>query len=90
VLGSTISEANWLDLLILSNLHSATELKERVMESRLSWIRRRKSITGPFFKILQTKRIEFLPFLFPVGGEEVFQISLEFFLRNKENCGSHF
>jgi hypothetical protein len=31
VLGSTVSEANWLDLLILSNLHSATELKERVM-----------------------------------------------------------
>jgi hypothetical protein len=27
-----VSEANWLDLLILSNLHSATELKKRVME----------------------------------------------------------
>ncbi len=32
MLGSTVSEANWLDLLILSNLHSATELKKRVME----------------------------------------------------------
>jgi hypothetical protein len=32
VLGSTVSEANWLDLLTLSNLHSATELKQQVME----------------------------------------------------------
>jgi hypothetical protein len=32
VLGSTVSEANWLDLLILSNLHSATELKQQVMK----------------------------------------------------------
>ncbi len=32
MLGSTVSEANWLDLLILSNLHSATELKKRVMK----------------------------------------------------------
>jgi hypothetical protein len=32
VLGSTVSEANWLDLLVLSSLHSATELKTRVME----------------------------------------------------------
>jgi hypothetical protein len=27
-----VSEANWLELLVLSNLHSATELKKRVME----------------------------------------------------------
>ncbi len=32
MLGSTVSEANWLDLLILSNLHSATELKQQVMK----------------------------------------------------------
>jgi hypothetical protein len=32
VLGSSVSLANWLDLLVLSNLHSATELKKRVME----------------------------------------------------------
>ncbi len=32
MLRSTISEANWLDLLILSNLHSATELKQQVMK----------------------------------------------------------
>ncbi len=27
-----MSEANWLDLLVLSHLHSATELKKGVME----------------------------------------------------------
>jgi hypothetical protein len=32
VLGSSVSLANWLDLLVLSNLHSATELKKGVME----------------------------------------------------------
>ncbi len=32
MLRSTVSEANWLDLLVLSHLHSATELKKRVME----------------------------------------------------------
>jgi hypothetical protein len=27
-----VSESNWLDLLILSNLHSATQLKKQIMD----------------------------------------------------------